>query len=254
MSWQSWRHLIPFFSPEIFRLTLMDLRGFGQSDRPPAGYHIDDYMRDAVRLVRALNLGRVTVIGHSFGGTGALYLAARVRHLVDRVIALDTIPGAAAPSIARETRRHFEGLADLLARTQPGKLERVLLRVWRAAFFQSPPPEDVETARAAIRAIAPHVLRETLKTTLTTDIEPWLARIKVPTLLIKGTRDPMLHENPDPLTRIPNHRLVLIPGAGHYPMIENPGLVAHVILTFLGQSAAAGPDAARPFAHPSRDH
>src|SRR5439155_15644826 len=45
----------------------VDLRGSGQSDRPPE-YRWDDYLHDVDAVVEALGLKKPAVAGHSFGG------------------------------------------------------------------------------------------------------------------------------------------------------------------------------------------
>jgi len=49
---------------------------------------------DAAALIEALELGRVTVIGHSMGGVNGWWLAARHPELVERIVILDIEPEA----------------------------------------------------------------------------------------------------------------------------------------------------------------
>lgn len=58
-----------------FRVTAYDLRGHGYSDTPPSGYTSADMARDLVNIQRALGLGPMYVLGHSFGGVIALHAA-----------------------------------------------------------------------------------------------------------------------------------------------------------------------------------
>ena len=53
--------------PTRYRAIAPDLRGFGDSEKPEAGYTIPDLAADVVALLDELGIGRATVVGHSFG-------------------------------------------------------------------------------------------------------------------------------------------------------------------------------------------
>jgi pimeloyl-ACP methyl ester carboxylesterase len=81
-----------------FRAVTVDLRGRGESDGPPAGfdpaspaanYTMAEHAADVVGLLDALGLRRVVLVGHSFGGMLALYLAAHHPERFPRIVVLD---------------------------------------------------------------------------------------------------------------------------------------------------------------------
>jgi pimeloyl-ACP methyl ester carboxylesterase/DNA-binding SARP family transcriptional activator len=57
------------------RLVGVDLRGHGFSDKPPTGYDLRRHVEDMCQLIRALNLRRPVLLGHSAGGTVAAFVA-----------------------------------------------------------------------------------------------------------------------------------------------------------------------------------
>ncbi|MCY0898305.1 MAG: alpha/beta hydrolase [Firmicutes bacterium] len=234
MTGDSWRRLAERFPVDQWRLIMPDLRGFGESAKPSAGYHINDYMRDALRLMRALGIRRVDVIGHSFGGTGALYLALRLPHLVRHLVLLSTIPGAQSPTIDPRIRQQFERIVGLVQRAQGPALATLLTRLWRQSFVVPPDPEDLNQQLLANRNADRHAILQTLHTILTTDISHFLPRLRVPTLLIRGEDDPLLRHSPDGLEHLARTTRILIPHVGHYPHLENPDAVWHHLSTFLG--------------------
>jgi len=67
-------NLVPALATE-FRVTAYDLRGHGYSDTPPSGYTSADMADDLVKIQKALGLGPMYVLGHSFGGVIALHAA-----------------------------------------------------------------------------------------------------------------------------------------------------------------------------------
>ena len=68
-----WRHQLPALQSAGLRVIAPDLRGFGESDKPPAveDYAIAHSVRDLVGLLDALGLERVQVVGHDWGAAVA---------------------------------------------------------------------------------------------------------------------------------------------------------------------------------------
>ena len=73
------------------RVVAPDLRGHGQSDKPPTGYAVGRLVEDLVQLVERLELVRPVIAGFSIGGAIATLLAERVGAsaliLLDAVVA-----------------------------------------------------------------------------------------------------------------------------------------------------------------------
>ena len=67
----------------------VDLRGRGLSDHPAFQYSMEDHADDIIGLLDHLQIERVTLCGHSFGGLLSCYLAANFPDRVDKLIILD---------------------------------------------------------------------------------------------------------------------------------------------------------------------
>ncbi|CAN3984414.1 alpha/beta fold hydrolase [Kitasatospora purpeofusca] len=81
------------------RALLLDLLGFGISDRPTDFPYTLEAHADAVAVaVRAAGAERVEVIGHSLGGAVAILLAHRHPGLVDRLVLVDSVLDPVAPA------------------------------------------------------------------------------------------------------------------------------------------------------------
>jgi pimeloyl-ACP methyl ester carboxylesterase len=74
---------------ERFTLYVPDWRGHGASDKPETGYNIADYVVDLHHLLRALELERPLIMGHSLGGIVALYWASRFSGSARKIVAED---------------------------------------------------------------------------------------------------------------------------------------------------------------------
>jgi 3-oxoadipate enol-lactonase len=81
-----------------FDFVSYDQRGLGQSDKPPGPYTMADYADDAASLLDELGWARANVIGYSFGGMVAQYLATRHPQRIERLVLAATSPGGAGGS------------------------------------------------------------------------------------------------------------------------------------------------------------
>src|SRR5205823_14327157 len=64
---QAWDDVVAALRND-FTLLRYDLRGHGQSGKPPAPYHLDDYVADLAALLAAQSVARTTLVGFAFGG------------------------------------------------------------------------------------------------------------------------------------------------------------------------------------------
>jgi pimeloyl-ACP methyl ester carboxylesterase len=233
-----WRRNIQALS-QRHTVFALDLPGHGENDAP---CHVDCSMAaqsDRVSsFLERLNLEEVDVVGCSWGGAIAMFLAAqspKVRSLVlvapvnpwskqglARIHFLNGRVGAAflrfvwpfsSPLYHIALARMYGDTSRLSAATvdgyrsqimRPGRVNNILntLRGWK---------NDVESLRAGIPKIKPR------------------------SLLIWGTRDGAVDMNSaEPLRRaLPQCELAMIPGAGHLPFEETPEEFNRLVLEFV---------------------
>lgn len=60
-----------------FRITILDLPGFGESDEPESAWNIGSYEEMLEEFVKKLEIKKPIVIGHSFGGRLAIRFSSR---------------------------------------------------------------------------------------------------------------------------------------------------------------------------------
>ncbi len=100
--WWAWRHQLGALADAGYRTVAVDLRGYGDSDKPPRGYDGWTLAGDVGGLVKALGEPRAHLVGHAWGGMLAWTVAALHPRLVSSVT---TIAGAHPMALRREMRR-----------------------------------------------------------------------------------------------------------------------------------------------------
>jgi lipase len=114
-----------------FRVVAPDLRGHGDSTRLPP-WTFEQHAADVIDLLDALELDRVPLVGHSFGGATAMHVTALAPERISRLALLDPSTGL-SPVTCEEV-----ALEELEPETWPD------LDAARATFAEMWRPEAVE--------------------------------------------------------------------------------------------------------------
>jgi pimeloyl-ACP methyl ester carboxylesterase len=159
-----------FFAPQAahfaraHRVVCVDLRGHGDSDKPPGPYPIALHVDDVAHVIERLELARPVVVGHSMGAMTALQLAAVHPERVQAIVMVDPAPFDPAPEIRaalealvtaieqgqREVHREFLGWT-----VGAGHFNAHLLPLVRAGIvFADGVQRDGKTSRTRARAAA----------------------------------------------------------------------------------------------------
>lgn len=225
-SWYSFSRVLAQL-PQRYRAVALDLRGFGRSGRPAAGYAIDDLAADVLATLDALGIQRATLIGHSMG----TFVARRAAQLApDRVTNLVLIGSAATP-VNDVTREIAELLRDL-----PDPVPLAFAREFQASTVHVRLPDAFFDGIVAESAAATaDVWRRAFAGLLAFDDTADLARITPPTLLVWGAHDGLFDraEQDRLVAAIPHARLIVYPDAGHCPNWERPERLVADVVAFL---------------------
>jgi pimeloyl-ACP methyl ester carboxylesterase len=144
-TWYEWRHVIDLLAGE-YQVVAPDLRGFGYSAKPAAGYDADTMAADLAALSDHLGLRDVTVLGHDWGAVFAYVYAAKTPSQVRALGIVEmALPGvgvmeqAMAPQPQGNFLWHmgFQSVPDLPELLIAGK-ERPYLRWFFEHFAYDP--------------------------------------------------------------------------------------------------------------------
>jgi pimeloyl-ACP methyl ester carboxylesterase len=246
--WYVWRHVAPKLAAHR-RVICPDLRGFGWSDAPAGDYSKPALARDVVDLLDALELDRVDLIGHDWGGWIGFILCLDHPERFDHYLALN-IPTLwpDPPSL-----RGLQTLARLwyqAAIATPALGERLIREtgfvrklITAGAVHRAWDDADLcaftdvlrerERAAASVQLYRTFLLRELL---------PLLRgryegrRLTVPTLLLHGTHDLAIDHRS--LGRWREHademELELREDSGHFIVEEIPDVIVDRAFTLFG--------------------
>ncbi len=84
-----WKWQVKELSKE-FRVVTLDIRGCGKSDHPVEPYSMEDLADDIKELLDYLNIDKVHLGGHSFGGMIAQYFALNYPKRLNKLILMST--------------------------------------------------------------------------------------------------------------------------------------------------------------------
>ncbi len=244
--WYEWRDVIPPLA-ERFRVICPDLPGFGWSEAPadPDRYEKDRLAGDLLALLDVLELDRVRLAGHDWGGWIGFLLALRAPERFERYLALNIPhPWVSPRRFAPHAWRFWYQLvisnplgAPLIERTD------FVARMLRLAATDDSawPPEVVEAFAAPLRE--PERARASMllyRTFLLREMQPLMrgrfrgTRLRVPTKILFGERDMAI--SPKLLEGAERHAddltVELVPDVGHFIVDERPQLVADRALSF----------------------
>jgi pimeloyl-ACP methyl ester carboxylesterase len=231
------------------RLILLDLRGTGDSAIPadPSSYRCDRLADDVLALQDHLGLASADVLGHSAGTNIAVQYVLRHPHRVGSLVLVTPSGRSVDLEPDTEMRRQvvslrqrepwFKDAAAAFERIAAGggaeedwaALAPFFYGRWDAAARaydaagEEQTNEDAAVAFAAEGAFDPAATRA------------GLADLRTPVLVIGGSLD--LQRPPAVTTEyaalFANSRLVVQPGAGHFPWLDDPRQLVSVVTEFL---------------------
>jgi pimeloyl-ACP methyl ester carboxylesterase len=218
-----------------------DLPCQGQSSLLPKGNRtLPSYRAAITAFLDALEIPRFAIVGNSMGGTLAIMACLERPGKVDRLVVLDAA-GLTPRLPGRTARMYLPFLFPCYFRAPgPGSVQKLLTR----AVFHDPRFADASWITVMVKSWSSRDRREALMDTAfglrrpDASVAVDLGRIGVPALVASGRQDVQFPwQNAQAAAgSIPGARFAVIENAGHFPMVEQPLEVAHLISGFLSPS------------------
>jgi haloacetate dehalogenase len=208
----TWHRVAPLLADD-FTVVCPDLRGYGQSSKPPTTADHEPYSkramaRDCLALMRELGHERFTVGGHDRGSYVAFRLALDAPEAVERLVVMDSVPIVEA--LERCDARFAAAWWHWFFLGQTAKPAERVINVdpdaWYLGDEEAMGPENYADWRAATRDPATvHAMCEDYRAGLTVDRADNEAdraqgrRVRCPTLVLWSKHDDLEDLYGDPL-------------------------------------------------------
>jgi proline iminopeptidase len=258
-------YFLPYLLPlaRQNRLIFIDERGSGRSQKleDPSGYTVENMVEDVETVRKALGLGKINLLGHSYGGVLAQAYALKYQQNLNHLILGSTFSSTKAinqifvdmkQKMSPELRARIDKMeADgLYGHGKPYEQNRYtndyMTAAWGEGYFpylyqRHPDPNYDPIANGVMSwdlyremwgSHGEFVIDGNLKSAEYTDR---LATIKVPTLVICGDHDesaPSLSEAMH--AKIAGSKMVVLPQSGHMTFVDQPDLFVKDVEQFLG--------------------
>jgi pimeloyl-ACP methyl ester carboxylesterase len=218
------------------RLILFDKRGTGLSDRvaPDDLPTLETRMDDMRAVMDAASVERAAVLGHSEGGSMCALFAATYPERTQALVMVGSVARARwAPDYPLgATDEAVEELEASILNNWGVELVRSLLEELGPSIAGDEEMVQAHT-RAALRAASPAAAAALTRMSAMIDIRHVLPAIRVPTLVMHRADEVMAEASRDVGERIPNAKIVELPGRDHMPWLGDQDAALDEIEEFL---------------------
>ena len=230
-----------------FRVATADLRGHGDSSTTFTAYGDEATAADLIALIEVLDAGPAILVGASMSGAAAVIAAGRRPDLVRALVLVCPFLRGPQSRIKTLVQRTMLGAA-LMRPWGPAVWNKYSARLWPGL-----PDAQQRAARLTDLLRRPGRWRAFWATTRTDHrvVSPWLDKVDCPALVVMGQEDP---DWKDPVAEASwvaravgggTGEVVIVPGAGHAPMLERSDVVGPQVVDF-ARRMIAGNAGARP--------
>lgn len=238
-----YRFGIPLLSRHL-QVLAVDPRGIGRSTKSPPPYTVEAWADDFAVMIDKLAFGPIHVLGSSLGGSMALALAQRHPRKLKSLIVVGGFS-----ELDRATELNFRLRLRLIEKLGMSDEVADYMGLWTLTrkFINSDAGfATMRANQANIRANSAQSYSAFVEALLKwgrcqpgQEREPkftaLLDSIKTPTLVVTSDNDHLIPKELSDLiaARLAGAKLVVMPGAGHIPFMEQPEEVVRIVLQFL---------------------
>ncbi|MDQ2961445.1 MAG: alpha/beta hydrolase [Candidatus Dormibacteraeota bacterium] len=230
--------LLPFLTQHR-EVVVYDQRGVGASDITPGPYDTEHLADDAVAVLDGCDISRCAVMGASFGGMVATWLALRHPQRLTSLVLAATSPGY-SHLVAEPSREASDMLLGKGARTPEEAYRRACAVLYSERFLREHAAFiDEQVRERSRRPIAARAFQAQFTASRTHDVWDELPSIHPRTLVMHGGEDAVMPiANARAMAgRIPGARFIDFVECGHLFFHEEPERTARELLAFTDRGA-----------------
>jgi len=210
-----WLPQVNYFS-QNFKMVTVDMRGAGESDKPPDNYTLDLYVDDLNSIIEELHEKSIVLVGECIGASIAIKFIAKYPGKISKLVLVSGSPKFMA------TNDFLHGTPQNEVKQQLAVFEESYHR-WLGAFLELMFPEHgtkylKEWGFKMSQKTTQEIALNSLRNLFEADLRPLLRKINIPALIIHGENDgavrfenaKYMHEN------IPGSKMRIFKDKGHF--------------------------------------
>jgi pimeloyl-ACP methyl ester carboxylesterase len=235
------------------RYTLLapDLLGHGESAKPRGDYSLGAYASGIRDLLIGLDAERATVVGHSLGGGIAMQLAYQYPERCGRLVLMSSggIAQDVHPLLRAASLPGSEIVLPLITHSRLLEAGAALSRALGKIGLQA--GADIAEGARGYASLNDRWARAAFVHTIRAVIDPSGQRVSaldrlylaeaLPSLIVWGEDDRIIPSHHAEIAHdaMPESRLELVEGAGHFPQMTDPIRVARLLASFVDETEPA---------------
>jgi 3-oxoadipate enol-lactonase len=229
-STRDWEAQVTEFST-AYKVITFDLRGHGQSDKPPGPYSVPMFAADMADLLHGLGVESAHIVGLSLGGAVAFQFVVDQPEAVSTMTIVNSAPtmGGNRPEVKQEIRRRVEIVQQMGMRAMGEDLSKNLFPkaihgALRETFVERWADNEPRAYIASLLAMSGWTVVDQL------------GSIRCPTLVIASDQDYTPVAAKEAYVKLmPDARLIVMPDTHHAASMEEPESFNAVLATFLAK-------------------
>ena len=182
-STELWIPQVTYFSQK-YKVVTFDMRGTGESDKPPGKYTVDGHAEDLNVIVDDLQTKNVIVVGAHNGGKIAIIFVTKYPGKTSKLVLFGINPAPISESV-NFNKKMFEKWRQMALKSPSWFVNGY----WKGAF-RDPRFESLRTwSLKSCQRTPPEIFRDGIYSVWNTDVRPLLERINIPTLITGGNKN-----------------------------------------------------------------
>ena len=234
---RDWAFQVDHFYQD-YQVVVFDVRGHGESDKPPGPYSVPLFAQDTAELLQALEIAPTHVVGVSMGGMIGFQLVLDAPELVRSLVVVNSSPELVARTLKDRLKVWQRTLIVRLLGVR--KMGEVL------ADRLFPKPEQAQIHQEFIERWGqndPRAYRESMRALVGWSVSDRLASIQRPVLVVTADQDyTPVSEKAAYTQRLPQGKLAVIEDSRHGTPADQPQVFNQVVGDFLKEHSAGGCD------------
>jgi pimeloyl-ACP methyl ester carboxylesterase/sugar-specific transcriptional regulator TrmB len=184
VSWTSstelWIPQVTYFSQK-YKVVTFDMRGTGESDKPPGKYTVDIHAEDLNVIIDDLRVKNILMVGAHYGGKIAVTYVTKYPGKISKLVLLGFLP---SPFSEVANKEKFEKYREMALKSPSWFVNGFWTSTFRGQGFES----LIEWGLKSSQRTPPEIFRDGVYSIWNVDVRPLLEKINVPTLIIGGNK------------------------------------------------------------------